>query len=1298
MSSNMSTGQWIGTIVGAVVGFFTGGSTWYYTAASMAQGAAVGNAVGGALDPPKGPNMLGPRLSDLGYQTSTYGANLPRIYGATAVFGNVFWLEGDKLKEVARKKKSGGKGGGGSSTTTFSYFATFALGLCHCPSGPIAGVRRIWASGKLIYDAGSDDQETMAASNQAAKGFRIYYGTDDQLPDPRMEADKGVGNVSGHPGRAYIVFYDFKLADYGNSLAGVQIKVEVVTAGAQQSGETVLLMHMDGGAADACGHTVSIDQTILDNDWIQFGTQRGPFGGRADFTGMVTSGATTPVPARAIVVANSTDFEIGDASFTLEATASGTAYPVSSTAILVGYGLSPTQPSLRAFRFEYNHAGDLIFAASGLDGDLGITAPGVISNSDDLNRYAVTRDASGVGRLFVNGAKVAEGAMSGYIRNASGNSVNYPDMYVGSQYQGGSRVGTIDEVRLVVGMALYTDDYTPLPIPADVWGFQNLSADQAVLGDIVLAECLQSRLLTIDDIDVSDLTDIVQGYRISSTGSIRAAIEPLLTAYPCDVIASGYKIKFVRRGNTSAVTIPIELLDARADGDTPAAPLTISREMETQLPRLVRVSHIDYEREYDDGVQASPERVTSSSDKILAVEVPVVMTAAQAAQTAEVLNGIYWMERNDLSFKLPPVYAQLQPADVVTITSDTESHELRLTAISYLPDGRLECAAKYNSVDAYQAVSPGEPGSVTPPPTIGLAGPSAWELLDIPALTTDMNTPIMVGAMTGYTTGWPGGILYRSTDGGQTWGEVQGWSEKCTIGYARNAIGSQPAERFDITSQLQADFYGGEPESVTQLALLNGANHFAYGVHGRWEIIAARTVTLQADGSYTLQDMLRGRFGTEHNRGNHAVGDALILLTDLDLAFIAQDSASIGLSRLWRGVTLGADIDSTTDTALSYGAVNLKPLSPVYAKGHQDRTSGDWSISWVRRTRIGGEWRDLVDASLGEASEAYEIDVCTSDFATVKRTLSVTSAAASYTSAQQTTDFGAEQETLYLRIYQISAAVGRGYALQVTLTQPQRYWTPDLIATQLWLDAADSSSITLVSGAVSQWNDKSGNGRHVTQGTAANRPAYPAAVLNGLNVVRFDGSNDKLTRNTTLTGLAQNVGAMTIIAVYAQDAVPTPVDTTAVLYISAGGGSTASRAWLGTSGFGKAFVGGRRLDADSFASVAAVGNIATGFRIQAVEINYASATASVYVDGVSVASGAFQTAGTTSNTTPTGIAIGSDYASTTNRIDGDIFGVLAFHSVDAGTRQKAEGYFAHLCDLTANLPSDHPYKTNPPEA
>ncbi len=123
-----SGGQVVGGLVGAVVGFFTGGPT------GALYGAQVGMMAGGYLNQPKGPTINGPRLDDLSVQTSTYGAVIPRLYGTITVNGNVFWLENNALKEMAKKKKSGGKGGGSSAgSSTYSYSATFAVGLCQGP-------------------------------------------------------------------------------------------------------------------------------------------------------------------------------------------------------------------------------------------------------------------------------------------------------------------------------------------------------------------------------------------------------------------------------------------------------------------------------------------------------------------------------------------------------------------------------------------------------------------------------------------------------------------------------------------------------------------------------------------------------------------------------------------------------------------------------------------------------------------------------------------------------------------------------------------------------------------------------------------------------------------------------------------------------------------------------------------------------------------------------------------------------------------------------------------------------------
>lgn len=55
----------------------------------------------------------------------------------------------------------------------------------------------------------------------------------------------------------------------------------------------------------------------------------------------------------------------------------------------------------------------------------------------------------------------------------------------------------------------------------------------------------------------------------------------------------------------------------------------------------------------------------------------------------------------------------------------------------------------------------------------------------------------------------------------------------------------------------------------------------------------------------------------------------------------------------------------------------------------------------------------------------------------------------------------------------------------------------------LWLDASDESTITESGGAVSQWDDKSGNGNHVVQAAGGLQPTTGVNTFNGLNVLYF---------------------------------------------------------------------------------------------------------------------------------------------------------------------------------------------------
>jgi len=79
-----------------------------------------------------------------------------------------------------------------------------------------------------------------------------------------------------------------------------------------------------------------------------------------------------------------------------------------------------------------------------------------------------------------------------------------------------------------------------------------------------------------------------------------------------------------------------------------------------------------------------------------------------------------------------------------------------------------------------------------------------------------------------------------------------------------------------------------------------------------------------------------------------------------------------------------------------------------------------------------------------------------------------------------------------------------------------RAFNPLSLAPALWLDASDPSTITSSGGLVSQWNDKSGNGKHAT-GAGATRPTTGSATERGWNVLSWTDSTMTMSQPTAAT-------------------------------------------------------------------------------------------------------------------------------------------------------------------------------------
>ncbi|GGD98814.1 hypothetical protein GCM10011529_01170 [Polymorphobacter glacialis] len=156
-------------------------------------GGLVGSFVGGLVDR----NIFGGgaarevgRVGNLAVQSAAYGEPIPIVIGRMRIAGNLLWTSG--IAEAS--SRSGGGKRGGAATTTYSYSASFAVGLA---GREIDAIGRIWADGRLIRDAGGLFLSPVT--------MRSHRGSETQAADPLIAAFEGDSGAPAYRGVAYVV-------------------------------------------------------------------------------------------------------------------------------------------------------------------------------------------------------------------------------------------------------------------------------------------------------------------------------------------------------------------------------------------------------------------------------------------------------------------------------------------------------------------------------------------------------------------------------------------------------------------------------------------------------------------------------------------------------------------------------------------------------------------------------------------------------------------------------------------------------------------------------------------------------------------------------------------------------------------------------------------------------------------------------------------------------------------------------------------------------------------------------------
>jgi hypothetical protein len=1010
-------------------------------------GWSIGSMLGNLINPQK---TEGPRLTDLKLQGSQYGQMIPILYGTIRVAGNVIW----QTDLVEHSETSDGKGG--PEVTTYSYTASFAVLLCE---GPIVAVTRIWADGRLIHDATSYASET-------SLDFTPYLGTEEQLPDPRMEAELGAGNVPAHRGYAYVVFEDLPLGDYGNRIPNLTFEVTTIAPVddalhlvARNSGLEIEWTHDDGGQGDGVPYITAWDgredgKIVVRN---LAGQSHDYNGDDLTYSGPTTYPGTGGAPDLYLMRSDGTTLHARYAycGQLLVEDAPIDVYCNPFYAVLAG----TTNPALSTEPLytpdDVNTVGASELAESA-GVPMGEFINGVIMTQDRTTMFLFTSPLASPIEIdtwykIIDGAVVASGTVSPTFNGMMGFAARSSDPFTWNAWQAenngewfwrlrgtdggvetwhiddagnfaynatGGEIGFLTGSQTFLNVALHVikDGYCGV-LGADelavVSRFPVYAAEGPPLDDVV--EDLSIRAgLDASDVDVTELADdTVDGYVISQQGPVRSAVAQLQAAYFFDAVESDLQVKFVKRGHESVITIPDDDLAAIDWGNADAPPLfDHTRRQEEELPRRVNVNFIDREADYQQGTQYAERQVTTS-ELVQTVGLAIAMTAARAKQIAEVLIYDEWMGRDTYQIAVPRSYAWLEPTDVIT----ANGIELRITKKDESPTGVIKLETKPQNAKLWLA---GPAGAAWLGFSQTVAAPKQATdlmLLDVPLLEVGDEESAFYYAMAGARSPrWRGAGLFKSTDGGTNYSQLLTENRRSTIGSATTALGDfHGGNVFDAQNVVRVELTAGsgDLESATEAQVLSGANRAIIGS----EVIAFKTATLVRDRVYDLSGLLRGLRGTEWAMPMHIALERFVLLPVYEATIAASE---IGITRHYKAVTLGNSVEESDEHAFRYDAVRLKPFAPVHVGGGTD-ASGNVTVNWTRRSRTAAGGLNGA-TPLGEESEEYVLQVWDSAYALCARVISgITDETYTYTSAMQIADFGANQATIFVTVGQVGS-------------------------------------------------------------------------------------------------------------------------------------------------------------------------------------------------------------------------------------------------------------------------------------
>lgn len=514
--------------------------------------------------------------------------------------------------------------------------------------------------------------------------------------------------------------------------------------------------------------------------------------------------------------------------------------------------------------------------------------------------------------------------------------------------------------------------------------------------------------------DTGGLHGHVRGYLVEQVAEPRAVLQPLALRYGFDAVERDGRLTFRRRdGAADAVVVPDRVVrDTERDGV-----IEEIRGSEGELAGRVRLRFVESGGDFD---VVSEEAVLADDDSpnVSASEIPLAMTRAEGRQTVERWLSESRVAADMVHLTLPRSRLEVGAGDVIALQEEGGLGHFRVD--------RVDMLAHAQKLEATRT----EPESYRPVPVEENLGPLRGFDAPAPVTPVFLDLPLMTGEEVPHAPHvavsarpWPGSAAVYASEEDADYRLDLVLESRTPIGITQTPLLPAASGLFDRGAPLRVRMLHGTLESVGAGRLLTGANLCAIGdgTPGGWELLQFRDAALVDVDTYEIGHRLRGQLGTEP-REIWPSGSLLVRL-DGTPQQIGLKEAQLGRVRHYRVGPASRPVDdpSYTHATVTFDGVGLRPLSPVHLKVSGSPGS-DMQLTWIRRTRIGGDRWDTPEVPLGEEAERYIVRVVQGE--SVLREETVSAPAWAYPASAQAAD--GLSGAFELRVAQVSAYVGPG--------------------------------------------------------------------------------------------------------------------------------------------------------------------------------------------------------------------------------------------------------------------------------